>query len=92
MAEWMQQKEYKHEAKYLQAVRGWRRACDERGLTSQQRSQFNQNLLHFILDEVMPWHCDDITDFSLLEVNRYALYVSNNHTITRVWLYMKIHA
>ena len=50
-------------------IRNWRRACDERGLTDGQRSIFNQGLILYILDELMPWHCQS-RDFSLSEVNR----------------------
>ena len=72
MVEWMQKKGYTAEAAYLQSVRGWRRAIDERGLSSQQRSDLSRNFLDFILDDLMPWHQDeDMRDFSLLEVNRY---------------------
>ena len=50
-------------------VRNWRRAIDERGLTEEQRRQFRDDFLNFILDEGMPWH-KEINDFSQLEVNR----------------------
>ena len=73
MVEWMEHKRYRDEADYLLAVRGWRRACDERGLSSQQRSELNKNFLNYILDDLMPWHHEtNMRDFSLLEVNRYA--------------------
>ena len=68
----MQKKGYMPEAAYLQSVRGWRRAIDERGLSCQQRSDLNRNFLDFILDDLMPWHREaNMRDFSLLEVNRY---------------------
>ncbi|XP_065893229.1 uncharacterized protein [Dysidea avara] len=52
---WMENKGYAVEAKFLQVIRNWRRASDERGLT----------------DDLMPWHTDEgLRDFSLLEVNR----------------------
>ena len=73
MVEWMEHKGYSDEANYLRAVRGWRRACDERGVSSQQHSELNKHFLDYILDDLMPWHRDTPTrDFSLLEVNRYA--------------------
>ena len=51
---------------YLQYVHNWRRACDERGLTDDQRSKYNRELLNYILDDLMPWHKDDgLRDFSL---------------------------
>jgi len=69
---WMERKGYTTEAEYLHVIRNWRHSCDERGLTSTQHSQFNNNLLKYILDELMPWHTENgLEDFSLLEVNRY---------------------
>ena len=67
---WMDKKKYTFEMKYLRAVRDWRRACDERGLSDAQRAHFNKNFLDYILDDLMPWH-EKQRDFSLLEVNRY---------------------
>ena len=65
---------YDHEAKYLRVIRNWRRAYDERGLSVVQRSQFNNDFLNYILDELMPWHKQEgFGDFSLLEVNRYIM-------------------
>lgn len=66
----MQKKGYKYEEKFVRVVRNWRRACDERGLSSVIRSRFNYQLLNLILDELMPWH-NDTYDLSLLEVTRY---------------------
>ena len=67
---WMEKKMYTPEAEYLRIVHNWRRASDEKGLSDNQCSQFNQ-FLNYILDELMPYHRDeDIKDFSLLEVKR----------------------
>jgi len=74
LIDWMVHKGYSKEAEYLQRIHNWRRACDERGLTNEQRSKFNTELLNYILDQLMPWHNKDgLRDFSLLEVNRYVL-------------------
>ena len=68
---WMKKKNYSFEETYLNAVRGWRHACDKRGLSNDQRSQYNMTFLNFILDDLMPWHQDkNLRDFSLLEVNQ----------------------
>ena len=68
----MEHKKYSSEAQYLRIIRNWRRAVDERGLTDDQRQQYNKDLLDFILDDLMPWHRKPgMRDFSLLEVNRY---------------------
>lgn len=66
----MKKKGYEAEVKYIEAVLGWRRACDERGLSELERCRYNYNFLSYILDELMPWHRTHY-DFSLLEVNRY---------------------
>lgn len=65
----MRKKGYDYEAKYISTIKNWRRACDERGLSSLQRCKFNYQMLQLILDELMPWH-SKYYDFSLLEVNR----------------------
>lgn len=68
---WMDKKKYSFEVEYLRAVRGWRRGCDERGLSSSERSNLNKNFLDYILDDFMPWYkVLGHRDFSLLEVNR----------------------
>ena len=72
LAKFMDRKGYKAEAKYIRAVNGWRRACDERGLSELQRCRLNYSFLSYVLDDLMPWHKDQC-DFSLLEVNRLAL-------------------
>jgi len=72
LTRWMENKGYAVEAKFLQVIRNWRRASDERGLTDTQRHQFNNELLCFLLDDLMPWYKEEgLWDFSLLEVNRY---------------------
>ncbi len=65
----MDKKGYSYEARYVRCARNWRRACDERGLSSLQRCKYNYELLALILDELMPWHTHTY-DLSLLEVNR----------------------
>ena len=62
----MEKHGYNAEAEMVKAVRNWRRAMGE------QRRQFRDNFLSFILDEWMPWH-KEIHDFSLLEVNRLVM-------------------
>ena len=66
----MDKKGYDVEARHLSVIHDWRRACDERGLCSDLRSQFNQNLKAYILDDLMPWH-EKNSDLNCLEVNRY---------------------
>lgn len=74
MQKFMERNKYSYEARYIQVVRNWRRACDERGLSQLSRCKFNYELLNFILEDFMPWY-EHTYDFSLLEVNRYATLV-----------------
>lgn len=69
VANFMEKKGYQEEAKYIRAVDEWRRACDERGLSEQERSHLNHALLEYILDDLMPWHGTKY-DFSYMEVNK----------------------
>ena len=69
LALWMEEEGYEYEAQYIRLISNWRHACDERGLSREERSQFNKEFLLFVLDELMPWH-REIYDFSTLEVNR----------------------
>lgn len=64
----MEDNGYTAEATYVRVVRNWRRATDERGLSDDERSKYNNEFLTYILDELMPWHVN-AKDFSLLEVN-----------------------
>ena len=50
---WMEYKSYTSEAEYLQVVCNWRRACDERGIPDALRSQYQQDMLDYILDDLM---------------------------------------
>ena len=83
----MEEKDYKYEAQYIRAVRGWRQACDQRELSELERCRHNYNLLTFILEEVMPWYTQSY-DFSLLEVNRLVqntIFVLYNITLYMVY-------
>lgn len=68
--DFMKNNNYSAEAEYLQRVRNWRRAVDERGLSEDQRQQLCAELLEFIVIDLMPWYSAKQRDFSLLEVNR----------------------
>ena len=61
----MKNKGYNAETKFLQVVRNWRRTVDDRGLSDEQRHTFNMDLMEYILDDLMPWHRDNL-DYSLL--------------------------
>ena len=68
LIEFMEEKQYNSEAKYLKVIRNWRRAVDERGLPDATRQIFNKELLDFILDDLMPWHWTaGMRNFSLMK-------------------------
>lgn len=69
MVDFMRTRGYNFEARYIEVVLNWRRASDERGLSEEQRSRFNYDMLNYLKDELIPWHKDH--DLSTLEVNRY---------------------
>ena len=69
LIDWLNKQNYSYEAKYMSVIHNWRLACDERGLTQAQRSEYNKGFLELILDELMPWHRDQY-DLSTLEINR----------------------
>ena len=77
VADFMDRNKYEYEAQFVNVVRNWRRASDERGLTQLQRCRFNYELLNMLLDELMPWHTTHY-DLSLMEVNRYAFLYDTN--------------
>ena len=68
--DFMKDKNYEKEAKYLQKFINWRRAIDERGLKEEKRQQYITEFLDYIINDLMPWYLDGCKDFSLLEVNR----------------------
>lgn len=72
MEDFMSNKGYTAEAKYIKVIRNWRRACDERGLCNELRAEYNSDFMDYIFDDLMPWHKK--MDLSHLEVNRYDLH------------------
>ena len=64
----MERKNYEFEVRYVKIIRNWRRSCDERGLSDDERSRFNQDLIEYILEELIPWYKQ--SDYSTLEVNQ----------------------
>ena len=68
---WIKSKGYNDEATYLRVIHNWKYACDDRGLTDEQRSTFNKEILMYILDDFMLWNKENgLHDFNLLEVNQ----------------------
>lgn len=71
MLGFMEKNYFTPEADYIRAVLNWRHSCDERGLSEPQRSEYNYQMLNYILDDLMPWY--EHYDYSYLEVNRYSI-------------------
>ena len=57
----MEKKNYEFEARYVKIIRNWWRSCDERGLSDDEQSSFNQDFIKYILDELIPGHNNQIT-------------------------------
>ena len=68
VADFLRKEGYYREAKYIKIIHNFHRSADERGLSQEERSLYNNDLLELILSELMPWHKDN-RDFSTLEVN-----------------------
>lgn len=64
--------EYNAEADYVRIIAQWHEASDGRGLSQFQRSQYNYEMLNFILDEWIPWR-KDTYDFATVDINRYVI-------------------
>ena len=69
LAQFMRSKGYEYEAKFVETIGNWQRACDSRCLSELQRCRYNYAFLNLVLDYVMPWH-SEMYDFITLEVNR----------------------
>ena len=76
LSQWFKLKSNK-EAAYIEVVNNWHRAGDERGLTEEEQSRFNYDMLNFVHDDLMPLHKISY-DLSLLEVNRLVVQFIHN--------------
>ncbi len=78
----MEKKHDYEEAMLLKAVRNWRRAIDERGITEQQRQDLLQEFMDYICRDLMLWYSKGLKDFSMLEVfQRWFLIAENQSKI-----------
>ncbi|XP_072046198.1 uncharacterized protein [Amphiura filiformis] len=69
VVDFLEKKGYDADAKFAKIVHNWHKATDGRGLSEEQRSQYNQDMLYYILDEWMPFHRQH-HDFSQVDVNK----------------------
>jgi hypothetical protein len=80
MARYMQVNVHEAEAKFISIISNWHKANDGRGLTEAERSDYNYQLLNFVLDDWMPWHVHN-RDFSTIDINRLV----SRTCITEYW-------
>ncbi|XP_028394429.1 uncharacterized protein LOC114518616 [Dendronephthya gigantea] len=65
----MKENGHQKEYEFVKLVHDWHKASDGRGLTEEFRKEANMNMLHWILDDWMPWH-RYIKDYSTIDINR----------------------
>ena len=56
VAAFLDEKGYKIEAEYVQIVAKWHEASDGRGVTQLNRYRANYSMLHYIMEELIPWY------------------------------------
>ena len=75
VADFFREKGYENEYQYVKVIAQWHESSDGRGISQLKRSQYNYEMLNYILDEWMPWHKDDY-DFSKIDINRYFWFLT----------------
>ncbi len=65
---YMKDKGHQTEYEFVKLVNEWHKASDGRGLTEETRHKANLNMLHWLLDDWMPWH--RFLDYSTIDINR----------------------
>ncbi|XP_068719362.1 uncharacterized protein [Montipora capricornis] len=74
VANFFRGKGYENEYQYVKVIAQWHESSDGRGISQLKRSQYNYEMLNYLLDEWMPWHKDDY-DFSKIDINRPVEYI-----------------
>lgn len=69
VADSLRRKGHEQEANHVKIIANWHEASDGRGLSQLQRSQYNYQMLNYVLDDWMPWHHENY-DFSTIDINR----------------------
>lgn len=67
--EFMQRNCHATEAKFTETVQNWHKATDGRGLSEQTRSQYNKDMLNFLLQDWMPWFQQE-RDYATINILR----------------------
>lgn len=70
VADSLRRKGHDQEARHVLLIANWHEASDGRGLSQLKRSQYNYEILNYVLDDWMPWHNENY-DFSTIDINRY---------------------
>ena len=66
----MEKNNHLEEAKVLKTIHNWHKAVDGRGLDETTRSNHCKDMLHWVLEDWMPYHDKEQPDYSLVDVNR----------------------
>lgn len=69
MARFMRDKNYTEEERFLTTISNWHKASDGRGLSEEQRSDYNKEMLDFLLEDWLPWYQYN-RDYSTVDINR----------------------
>ena len=85
VANFMDAKGHEQEAKVVRVVLNWHKANDGRGLSEEIRSQYNYDMLSFLLDDWMPWHVYN-RDFSALDINRFVSKYTHREVSIGAWV------
>ena len=66
----MEKNKHLEESKVLKTIHNWHKAVDGRGLDETTRSNHCKDMLHWVLEDWMPYLDKEQSDYSLLDVNR----------------------
>ena len=80
VANFFRGKGYENEYQDVKVIAQWHESSDGRGISQLKRSQYNYEMLNYLLDEWVPWQKDDY-DFSKIDINRYFLFLNLNKLI-----------
>ena len=69
MAKFMKRHNYKDEERFISLVSNWHKASDGRGLSEEQRHTYNISMLHYLLEDWLPWYWYNC-DYSTADINR----------------------
>ncbi|KAK3745295.1 hypothetical protein QZH41_013952, partial [Actinostola sp. cb2023] len=68
MAMFMKRHNYKDEERFISLVSNWHKSSDGRGLSEEQRHTYNISMLHYLLEDWLPWYWYNC-DYSTADIN-----------------------